>query len=163
MLCEKWKSGEVVFSFFLKSIKCFVIFSALSWRRSYKHPFKTWVNPLIVSVYTVNFEILKEKKLKRKRKSWANLKFTSKSAWRHVAMRSAPRGLVGSCQEGSSVFPARAKREELVVPRSLPPAATGEVARALSLASFWCCKKKKKKYSDLFPNQCFLLILFGLY
>lgn len=60
-------------------------------------------------------------------------------------MRSAPRGLVGSCQEGSSVFPARAKREELVVPRSLPPAATGEVARALSLASFWCCKKKKKK------------------
>lgn len=114
------------------------------------------VNPLIVSVYTINFEILKEEKWKGKIEG--NLAFTSENKWRHVAMRSAPRGLVGSCQEGSSVFPARAKREEVIVPRSLPPAATGgSFTRAISRV-FLVLQKKKKKYNDLFRNQCLLLI-----
>lgn len=66
---------------------------------------------------------------------------------------------------GQSVFPARAKREEVFVPRSLPPAATGgSCTRAISRVYLVLQKKKKKRSVAIcLRTSVYCLSFFGLY
>lgn len=65
---------------------------------------------------------------------------------------------------GQSVFPARAKREEVFVPRSLPPAATGgSCTRAIFRVYLVLQKKKKRSIAICLRTSVYCLSFFGLY
>lgn len=152
---------------FPKSIKCFVIFfffSLLGKKLVINIRSKlVWIL-LIVSVYTINFEILKEEKMKMKRKKmWKSEVYKCErlaTCGNEVGPTRSGRIVSG----GQSVFPARAKREEVFVPRSLPPAATGgSCTRAISRVYLVLQKKKKRSIAICLRTSVYCLSFFGLY